>query len=75
MEELRQVDVGDREARRRVVGRAAEVLADVGVEGLVVDDLELQVDAGLLELACTICTVFSIDGSVVWTDFDREPCR
>src|SRR3954454_5660932 len=51
VEELRQVHVGDGKARGRIVGRPAQVLADVGVEGLVVDDLELEVDAGLLQLA------------------------
>src|SRR5450755_2855659 len=50
VEELRQGHVGHGEARGRVVDRAAQVLADIGVERLVVDRLELQVDAGQLEL-------------------------
>src|SRR5690349_994854 len=50
VEELRQRHVGDGKARRRVVHRTAQVLADVGVERLVIDRLELQVDAGELEL-------------------------
>src|SRR2546423_8156062 len=50
VEELGQVYVGDRQARRGVHDRHAEILANLGMEGRVIDHLQLPVDADLFEL-------------------------
>src|ERR1700680_908779 len=50
VEELGQVYVGDRQARRRVHDRHSEILANLGMDGRVIHHFELQVDTDLFEL-------------------------